>query len=94
MVDYLLSRGAQVDACAEWDFPKHAAIRVPKGFIPRLTALQLAAQAGCVAVVKRLLDAGASRDTGTAIALAQQSKSEWDGRYNEVVSLLSSRASP
>jgi ankyrin repeat protein len=93
MVDYLLLRGAEVDVLAEWNPPKHAAVRVPKGFSPRLTPLQLAAQAGFVAVVRRLLDTTASLDTHTATALAQRSKSEWDDRYDEVISLLGSRAS-
>ena len=94
MVDCLLSKGADIDAVAEWSPPQHACLRIPHDFLPGLTPLQVAARKGSVAVVRKLLHAGACRDVRAAIALAIQSKSETEGRYDEIVSLLSSKAAP
>ena len=54
-----------------------------------MTPLQLAAREGHATVVKALVEAGASLDVATAIDLAERSKRQSDGKFDEVIRLLS-----
>lgn len=85
MVDYLLSRGAAVDAVADWTPPPRAAYRCAD--YRGKTALQVDAERGHVAIVKRLLDAGASKD-GTAVDLATASRRASNDGFDEILMLL------
>ena len=68
-----------------------------------MTPLQLAAREGHVTVVRRLVEAGASLNVATAIDWAtgasltaidwaMRSKRKSEGKYNEIIALLSSKA--
>jgi ankyrin repeat protein len=90
VVKYLLSNGAEIDEVAKWNPPTESLdLRLRRGEAVGMTPLQLAARAGHAAVVKALLEAGASLERATAIDLAVRSKRQTEGRFDEIIGLLS-----
>jgi ankyrin repeat protein len=90
MVEYLLSNGADIDEVAQRNPPAGTlSLCLREGDAVGMTPLQLAAREGHAAVVKALVEAGASRDRATAIDLAVQSKRKSEGRFDEIIGLLS-----
>lgn len=90
MVKYLLSNGADGDEVAQRNPPKGTLdICIRKGDAVGMTPLQLAAREGHAAVVKALVEAGASLDMATAIDLAVRSKRQSEGEFDEIIRLLS-----
>jgi serine/threonine-protein phosphatase 6 regulatory ankyrin repeat subunit A len=90
VVEYLLSNGAEIDEVALRNPPKETrCLRIRKGEAVGLTPLQLAAREGHAGVVKALVEAGASLDRATAIDLAVRSKRQTEGRFDEIIGLLS-----
>ena len=101
MVEYLLAKGAEMDSVAHPD-PRpavpgeslcHRLIHRDESALG-MTPLQLAARAGRVAVVRRLVEAGASRDVPTAIDWARRFQRKSAEKYDEIIALLSSTALP
>jgi cytohesin len=92
MIDYLLSRGAEIDVVSTDPFAGLPVAR-PGGHYIGKTPLHLAAGEGLVEVVRRLLERGATLDMRAAIDLASQSRRELQyriSRLDEIIRLLSS----
>jgi ankyrin repeat protein len=92
MVDYLLSRGADIDTVSVDPF-EGAGLDIRIGLDIGKTPLHLAAREGHAAVVRKLIDSGASLHLRRALDLALGSKRQSDATFDEIISLLSSRAS-
>jgi ankyrin repeat protein len=90
VVEYLLSNGAEIDEVAQRNPPAETlCLRFRRGEAVGMTPLQLAARAGHAAVVNALVEAGASLDRATAIDLAVRSKRQSEGKFDEIIGLLS-----
>jgi ankyrin repeat protein len=91
MIECLFTIGARVDAIADWKSPSDTfplkSFRYPRN--RGRSALQVAAENGHVAVVKWLLNAGASPDRA-AVDLATEAKQASNERFDEILALLRS----